>query len=315
MTERFDKIAVLGLGLLGGSLALAAKSRGVAARVAGTGRRPEALEVARRAAGIDATTSLAEAVRGAELVVLCTPVYAIPELVREAAPHLREDAIVTDVGSVKGPLVDTLPGMLPAGVAYVGAHPMAGSHRRGIEHARADLLDGATCVLTPTRETPPHALERVTAFFTGLGARVVLRDPAVHDAEVGWVSHVPHALAFAFARALAAAPSEAGEVAGAGFRDFTRIAKSDAELWSDILLSNRKVVGDALQTIQDELFALARLLENDDHDSLERFIAHAREQLARVSDASDRDGHTSERPIRGPTSGNSRRSPGGVQGE
>ena len=283
MTERFEKIAVLGLGLLGGSIALAAKARDVAVAVAGTGRRPEALAVARRYGGIDATTSLREAVRGAELVVLCTPVSAMPDQVREAAPYLERDAIVTDVGSVKAPLVDTLPGLLPAGVAYVGAHPMAGSHHRGIEHARADLLEGAPCVLTPTRETPPRALSRVTWFFTALGARVVLRDPAVHDAQVGWMSHVPHALAFAFAHALCAAPAEAGEIAGSGFRDFTRIALSDAELWGDILLANRKAVGAALQSVCDELGALGCALADGDQDSLERFIAAAREELARVT--------------------------------
>ncbi|UCE87179.1 MAG: prephenate dehydrogenase/arogenate dehydrogenase family protein [Deltaproteobacteria bacterium] len=284
MTERFEKIAVLGLGLLGGSIALAAKARGVAAVVAGTGRRPEALAEARRRGSIEATTSLAEAVRGAGLVILCTPVSSMADQIRAAAPHLQRDAIVTDVGSVKAPLVDTLPGLLPSGVAYVGAHPMAGSHHRGIEHARADLLDGAACVLTPTRETPPHALSRVSAFFTALGARVVLRDPSVHDAEVGWMSHVPHALAFAFARALRAAPEAAGEVAGPGFRDFTRIAQSDAELWSDILLANRKAVGAALQSVRDEIGALAAALDDGDPDALERFIAAARQRLARISE-------------------------------
>jgi prephenate dehydrogenase len=283
VTVRFEKIAVVGLGLLGGSIALAAKARDVAGAVAGTGRRPEALAEARRRAAIDATTSLREAVRGAELVVLCTPVSAMPDQVREAAPHLAPDAIVTDVGSVKAPLADTLPGLLPDGVTYVGAHPMAGSHHRGIEHARADLLEGAPCVLTPTRATPPRALSRVTAFFTALGARVVIRDPAVHDAQVGWMSHVPHALAFAFARALCAAPAEAGEVAGSGFRDFTRIAQSDAELWGDILLANRKAVGAALQSVRDELEVIGRALDHGDQDSLERFIAAAREELARVT--------------------------------
>jgi prephenate dehydrogenase len=283
VTVRFEKIAVVGLGLLGGSIALAAKARDVAGAVAGTGRRPEALAEARRRAAIDATTSLREAVRGAELVVLCTPVSAMPDQVREAAPHLAPDSIVTDVGSVKAPLADTLPGLLPDGVAYVGAHPMAGSHHRGIEHARADLLEGAPCVLTPTRATPPRALSRVTEFFTALGARVVIRDPAVHDAQVGWMSHVPHALAFAFARALGAAPAEAGEVAGSGFRDFTRIAQSDAELWGDILLANRKAVGAALQSVRDELEAIGRALDHGDQDALERFIAAAREELARVT--------------------------------
>ena len=295
MTARVEKLAVLGLGLVGGSIALAAKARGVAASVVGTGRRPEALAEARRRGAVDATPPLPEAVRGADLVVLCTPVCAMADQVREAAPHLRASAIVTDVGSVKGPLVDTLPGLLPRGVAYVGAHPMAGSHHRGIEHARADLLSGAPCVLTPTRDTPPEACERVASFFEALGARVVRRDPAVHDAEVAWMSHVPHALAFAFARSLAAAPADAGEIAGSGFRDFTRIARSDAELWGDILLANRKAVGDALQSVRDELAELARVLEESDGDAVEQFIASARVALTRIADANREKG----RPRRG----------------
>jgi len=279
---RFGRVAVLGLGLLGGSVALAAKARGVAKQVAGATRSPEALAAAQRGGALDeAAGSYAEAARGAELVVLATPVYAMAEVVRQIAPVLRPPAVVTDVGSVKAVLCETLPGLLPRGVAYVGAHPMAGSHLRGMGNARADLFEGAVCIVT--RSPDGDALERATGFWRALGARVVHRDPVQHDAEVAWMSHVPHVLAFAFASALEAAPAGAGAVAGAGFRDFTRIAQSDPELWGDILTANRKALAAPLARAQEALAELARLLEANDADEVERRIASARAALVRIS--------------------------------
>ena len=164
-------------------------------------------------------------------------------------PGIESGALVTDVGSVKRELAETLPGHLPDGVVYVGAHPMAGSHLRGVENARADLLEGACCVVTPTDGVDPAAVARVASFFEALGSRVVYRDPAEHDAEVGWVSHVPHALAFGYAAALSRAPEKAGELAGSGFRDFTRIARSEPDLWADILSGNGKAVAGSLREV------------------------------------------------------------------
>jgi prephenate dehydrogenase len=189
---------------------------------------------------------------------------------------------VTDVGSVKGPLVETLPGLLPAGAHYVGAHPMAGSHETGLRHARADLFEGAVCVVTPTAATEPAALARGRAFWAGLGARVVERDPAAHDAEVAWVSHLPHALAFGYAASLAAAPAAAFPLAAGGFRDFTRIAGSDPELWADILVANQKALAGPLAAAARSLAKLAEALEAGDHESVHRLLAAAREHLARA---------------------------------
>jgi cyclohexadieny/prephenate dehydrogenase len=253
----------------------------VAREVVGATRSQEALAAALREGAIDEAGSYAEAARGAELVVLATPVYAMAEVVRQIAPVLRPPAVITDVGSVKAVLCETLPGLLPRGVAYVGSHPMAGSHLRGIGHARADLFEQAVCIVT--RSPGGAALERTTAFWRALGARVVHRDPAQHDAEVAWMSHVPHVLAFAFASALEAAPAGAGAVAGAGFRDFTRIAQSDPELWGDILTANRKALAAPLARAQQALAELARLLEANDGDEVERRIAAARAALVRIS--------------------------------
>jgi prephenate dehydrogenase len=260
---------------------MAAKFRGIAATVVGVTRRPETLEAAVRDGAVDrAGSDLAEGVRGAELVVLATPVFAMAEVLRKAAPHLGEGALVTDVGSVKGILAESLPRILPAGVSYVGSHPMAGSHESGFSHARPDLFEGAACIVSPTAGTPRDPVERLVAFWSGLGARVLERDPATHDAEVGWVSHVPHAVAFAFAHALGASPPGAAEVQGSGFRDFTRIAQSDPDLWADILVSNREALAAPLRLVNQRLTALAHAVEKGDAEAAERFIAAARENLA-----------------------------------
>jgi cyclohexadieny/prephenate dehydrogenase len=275
----FERVAVLGLGLLGGSVVLAAKQRGVAAQVVGATRRADVLEEALRRGAVDEVGDFESAARGADLVVLAMPIFAMGDVTRRIAPVLDEGALVTDVGSVKAKLVETLPGLLPRSVHYVGAHPMAGSHERGMEHARADLFEGATCVVMETAE--PVARERVAGFWRALGARVVLREPAAHDAEVAWVSHVPHALAFAFASALEQAPAGAFEVQGAGFRDFTRIAHSDPGLWGDILTANRKAIAAPLQAVERALASLSGALEADDAGALERMIAAARAALSK----------------------------------
>jgi len=277
---RCERLAVLGLGLLGGSLAWAARERGLAGEVVGCGRRAEPLRRARERGLVDrVSVDPAEAVAGADLVVLASPVGAMGPLLAQAAPGLAAGALVTDVGSVKAMLADTLPGLLPPGARYVGSHPMAGSHEKGPDHARPGLFEGSVCVVTPIPGDPPAAVGRIEALWRAVGARVVRRDPAGHDREVAWMSHLPHVLAFAFARALEEAPASARDVAGPGFRDFTRIARSDAELWADILVANAKAVAGPLARVAAELAEVARRLEAGDADALERWITQARARL------------------------------------
>ncbi len=277
MSSPLQRVAVVGLGLLGGSVALAARQRGAAREVVGATRSAEARAEALARGAVDRTAPLAEVGRGADLVVLATPVGAMPEILRELLPGLSQGTVITDVGSVKAPLVETLPGLLPPGCTYVGSHPMAGSHHRGMSHARADLLERAVCAVTETADSAAAAL--VVAFWQALGARVVRRTAAQHDAEVAWVSHLPHLLAFAFAGSLAAAPAAAAELAGAGFRDFTRIARSDAELWADILTANRKALAAPLGAAGAQLEAIARALEAGDAEGLDRLLSAARTAL------------------------------------
>jgi prephenate dehydrogenase len=265
-SPRFRRLAVLGLGLLGGSVAGAARARGVCERVVGYARRRPPLEQA-LARGLvdevfDREQGPAEAVRDADLVILATPVSSMAEVLQEAVPGLAPGALVTDVGSVKGPLADTLPGLLPAGVDFVGSHPMAGSHETGVEFAREDLLEGACCVVAAAEDDP--AAPRLVAFWEALGSRVVRRLPGAHDEDVAWISHLPHLLAFAYGRALEGAPDRVGELAGSGFRDFVRIARSDAELWGDILGLNHKALAGPLRALSEALAELAQAVESGD---------------------------------------------------
>lgn len=290
MTPVFECVVVLGLGLLGGSVARAAKETGAAGRVVGATRRRHVLEAALEQGIVDAVGTPEETVGDADLVLLATPVFAMAETVRKVAPHLREGALVTDVGSVKAVLHETLPGLLPRGVRYIGSHPMAGGHERGFEYSRVDLFRGAACIVTETAATPER--DRLCDFWRALGARVVIRDPAEHDVEVAWMSHVPHVLAYAFADSLGGAPAAAREVAGAGFRDFTRIARSEPEMWGDVLTANRKALSGPLRAAREALAGIGRAIEANDLDTLEQIISAARDALWRFSQQKDseRDG-------------------------
>jgi len=273
-----ERLAVVGLGLLGGSVALAARRCGAARRVVGATRRADVRERALAEGAVHEVAEADVAVRGADLVVLAMPVSAMSDTLRRIAPALDSGAVVTDVGSVKGPLCDTLPGLLAPGVLYVGSHPMAGSHAKGFDHARADLFEGAPCVVMG--DADPAATQRVVRFWRALGAAVVSRQPSEHDAEVAWVSHAPHLLAFAFAGALEEAPDGAAEARGSGFRDFTRIAYSDPEMWADILTGNRKALAAPLHAVRRSLERLESAIEADDAEALGSLLARARDALA-----------------------------------
>jgi len=277
----FERVAIIGTGLLGGSLGLALRARNLAREVVAVVRRADAQrEVVALGIAQRAELELSAGVRGADLVVLASPVHAMPSLVAHAAPHLSAGAIVTDVGSVKGVLAEALPPLLPAGGCYVGSHPMAGSHHTGYAHARADLFENAACIVTPARPANPAAEERVLWLWRALGARVLRRSATRHDEEVAWVSHAPHAIAFAFAASLADAPESARELAGPGFRDFTRIAASDPAMWADILVSNKLALAAPLLSAAERAAALARAIESGDAGAVTKLLSAARDELA-----------------------------------
>jgi prephenate dehydrogenase len=253
-------VAILGPGLLGGSLALALRERG-AARVALWARRSEAVQEARARGCADAVSSdLAEIVRKADCVVLATPIGAMAGLARAAAPHLKPGALVTDVGSVKAPVVRELGRIFAGRARFIGSHPMAGSEQSGLDAARADLFQDAVCIVTPVADSAPGATDEATRLWTSVGASVRILGPAEHDAFVAWISHLPHLLAATLVEAVGRGCPGAFDFCGPGFRDTTRVASGPPGMWTEILGTNREAVRAAVDGLIEKLRAVSTLL-------------------------------------------------------
>jgi prephenate dehydrogenase len=256
------KVAILGCGLMGGSLAAALRRRNLATSITGYDVDPDVGGRGVRLGLFDtAASSCAQAARQANLVVLAAPVGAMPGLLSQIAGELRPAAIATDLGSTKADVVGAARRALgPSFVRFVPAHPIAGGERPGLEHADPDLFEGCTVAITPVEETRPDAAARVEHLWRSCGARVVRMDAGEHDRVLASVSHLPHVVAFALMAHIAAQPDARRrlELAGPGFRDFTRIAASSAAMWSDIALANRDAIG-------RELRALIAQLQHLDH--------------------------------------------------
>jgi len=277
-----DKLVVVGVGLIGGSFALALRQAGAVRRVVGVGRTASNLERARARGIVDEVVTLdapwAAHARDADVVLLATPVAQFPSLFRALAPHVGPRTVLTDAGSTKEDVVaaarEALSNALPR---FVPAHPIAGSERAGADAADANLFHERRVILTPLRETDPHATERVTALWQTTGARVSALAPARHDRVLAAVSHLPHLLAFAFVDAIARRDDADAlfEHAGSGLRDFTRIAASSPEMWRDIALANRAALLAELDLYRGALDAVVRALEQGDGGTLEAMFARA----------------------------------------
>jgi prephenate dehydrogenase len=282
---QFQKITIVGVGLLGGSLGLAARQRKLAREVAGYVRREASLQDCERAGAVDyATTDLPAAVSGADLVVLCTPLAQMAPLVRQFLPALKRGALVTDVGSVKADLVRTVGALVhKAGAHFVGSHPMAGGEKMGVLAARADLYANAVCVLTPGKKSSPRAVRALEKFWQSLGARTLRLDAAEHDARVSRSSHLPHVAAAALVNLVLdpGAPHRQAALCATGFRDVTRIASGSPEMWRDIALSNRKNVVRSLSAFIAELQRFQALLQRNDAAQIEKFFAVAKQRRDR----------------------------------
>ncbi len=266
------RVTIVGLGLIGGSLGLALKRKRLAHEVVGLGRHAATLRLATQRRAIDwGTTDPARAVRHADIVVLATPVSTIVPLAKRLAPLMRPGSLLTDVGSTKAEIVRALERRLPNQISFVGAHPLAGSERRGLAAACADLFDGSLCIVTNTARTSPHALARLKRLWAGVVRRVVVLDPATHDRWLAQVSHLPHVVAFCLVQA---ASGPARRVAPRSFLDATRVANSDPVLWRDILLTNRAAVLAALGRFERDVAAVRRLIHRPDPRALEQFLRH-----------------------------------------
>jgi len=261
-----DQLTILAPGLLGASVAMAARRFGAARRIVVWARRPEVRVQLETLPWCDAVCATPEeAARGASLVVICAPVEHIAPLAAAIRPHLQAEAIVTDVGSVKGDLcrraADTFPAAGP-GPIFIGSHPMAGSEKTGHEAGAAELFQGRVCFVTPLAASPAEATERLVRFWRSLGCEVVTMDPDRHDEIVAHVSHLPHLAAACLCALLSGKNSDWRNLAGPGLRDTTRVASGDPKLWRGILDANRDEVLRALRTYQDELQALHAALAN-----------------------------------------------------
>ncbi len=283
--RQWNRVVIVGVGLIGGSIGLALLRRGMAAHVVGVGHRAQSLATAERLGAVHSTSgNLENAVAGADLVVICTPVAAIADYALAAAQACGADTLITDAGSTKAQIVREVERRLCDGgrwqnnVRFVGSHPIAGDHRRGVEHARADLFERRVTVLTPTPNTSVEDREALADFWTALGSRVVEMTPDEHDRALAAISHLPHLVAAAVA---AATPEEWVPLAGGGWTDTTRVAAGDPALWQQILLSNTSHVLAALERTSGCLDALRRAIEAGDADRLEQLLADAK----RIRDA------------------------------
>ena len=283
----FRTMVIAGVGLIGGSLALAARERGLVERVVGYGRNEKTLRRARKLGILDAYFLGAEDFpTDTDFLVLATPVSAIAPVTRSFLPRIHRECLISDVGSVKRRVVADMERLLKGGPSFVGAHPIAGSDQWGPDPARADLFVRRRCILTPTRRTDPGALKKLRAFWRRVGAKVELMDVRLHDRILGVVSHLPHVAAYALVNALDRTKVESldlAEYCGAGFKDTTRIAASRPELWRDICLLNREAVLKGLREYARGLERIADCIRRDDGPGLEREFDQALVTRKRMS--------------------------------
>lgn len=277
--ERRGTVAIVGVGLIGGSVGLALRARGLATEVVGIGRNRRSLDRAEACGAVDRTTTdLALGVAHADVVVVCTPVDGIAEDVRRAADVTPNDVLITDAGSTKRRIVETLETHPRASAVYVGAHPLAGSEQKGVEHARADLFEGRVCLVTPSARTPPASRQRARAFWKSLGSRVIEMSPAEHDEVLAYTSHLPHAVAAALAGAV---PADWLPLAAGAYRDCTRVAGADPRLWTAIFRENRGPLLKALGTFQDRAAAFKYALMTDDEQAISSWWEEAKHRRDR----------------------------------
>ncbi len=277
----YKQVALVGMGLVASSMALAIRRGAVAERVAGYTRTPATREEAETLNLVDRMCdSPEEAVEGADLVVLCTPVLSFEQLTRRIAPHLKPGATLSDVGSVKSHVKRTIGPLVPPDVHFLPAHPLAGTERSGPGAGFAELFDNRWCIVTPGDDADSAELARLVGFWEGLGAQVELMDADRHDVVLAVTSHAPHLIAYTMVGVAdhlrRVTNSEVIKYSAAGFRDFTRIAASDPVMWRDVFLTNKEATIEILGRFTEELFALQRAIRSDDGDTLHEYFQRTR---------------------------------------
>jgi cyclohexadieny/prephenate dehydrogenase len=272
-TAHFDRIALIGFGLIGGSIARAARAQGLAKEIVATARSAKSRARVMELGIVDRVVETnVEAAEGADLVILCIPVGACGPVAAEIAPHLKPGVIISDVGSVKGAVVKDMAPHLPATAHFVPAHPVAGTENSGPDSGFAELFNNRWCILTPPEGTDANAVEKLRAFWTALGAKVEIMTPDHHDMVLAVTSHLPHLIAYTIVGTAdeleGVTQSEVLKFSAGGFRDFTRIAASDPVMWRDVFLTNKDAVLEMLGTFNEDLSKLTRAIRRGDGEAL-----------------------------------------------
>jgi len=276
--DSIDRIVIAGVGMIGGSIGLALKRSGFRGKVTGFGRRWSSLKNAINVGAIDsAAMDLAEAMDGAGILIVCTPVDTIPVLIGESFKYAPKGCIITDVGSTKSRLVADIHKIVPDDIYFVGAHPMAGSHKTGVISATDNLFDNSICILTPTEATESEALEVISDMWKSLGANVKLLPPQEHDYFIAAISHAPHILACAIIQVAADIKNNerAIDFSSTGFADMTRIASGSPDIWKGILLQNEMIVP-ILDKLENELKDIKSILLDKDEERLVEKLEQAK---------------------------------------
>lgn len=278
---RVKKIAIVGVGLIGGSLGMACKKNGFQGEIIGYGRSEEKLRLAVDLGAIDSyQTDMSSGWEDVDLIILATPVGLISSFLKTIAPYLKKGAIVSDVGSTKENIIKAAEKILSSDKYFVGAHPIAGTEKSGVTAAFPELYKGAKCIITPTPQTNPQSLEVVKTLWQTVGSDVILMDAPAHDFTLAAVSHLPHIVAYSLVNTILDMENEQRpliSLSGGGFRDYTRIAASDPVMWRDICLANRDNLCKLIEVYQKQLEKIKILIKNEDFDNLLQEFQRARE--------------------------------------
>jgi cyclohexadieny/prephenate dehydrogenase len=286
----FTKVALIGVGLIGSSMAHAMRRANLAGHVAGYAHMPEIVERAKKAGFADSMHGdLASCVKDADLVVFAAPVGAFSDIAKVVGPHLKSGAIVSDTGSVKGAVVRDVAPHMPKGVHLIPAHPIAGTEQSGPEAGFAELFDGRWCILTPTENADSAAVEKLKSFWEGLGSQVEIMEPKHHDLVLAITSHLPHLIAYNIVGTAnhleQVTKGEVIKYSAGGFRDFTRIAASDPTMWRDVFLNNKEAVLEMLGRFSEDLTDLQRAIRYGDGDFLFDLFTRTRAIRRSIVDA------------------------------
>ncbi len=281
MAVIYQRVALIGLGLIAGSMALAMRRAGLAGEVVGYAKSAETRAIAREINLCDRVAESAiDAVDGADLVVLCVPVGAMEAVAREIGPRLKPGATVSDVGSVKRTVIDAVGPYIPDGVHFIPAHPLAGTEHSGPRSGFAELFEQRYTIIVPVEGSDPAAIDRLTSLWKGMGALVEEMGPEHHDLVLAVTSHTPHLIAYTMVGVAddlrRVTDSEVIKYSAAGFRDFTRIAASDPVMWRDVFLNNKDATLEILGRFTEELFALQRAIRQEDGDHLHAYFTRTR---------------------------------------